>query len=262
MTVRVTRAQLGWPASEAPLQAATKGCKIHYLGSSFVALTHQDCVAEVKRVRVAHLNHPTENYSDIAYSEAVCRHGVRFECRGYGKRTGANGTQELNKGHYAILCLLGNKGDMKPTAEMIAGVRDAVRSYRLNGAGKEIKGHRDGHATACPGDALYALVKLGEFEPKVVTDASPIPKPKPVYAPYPGPKYFFVGRTSKLVTELGKALVKTGYKGYKVGPGPVFSPADRKAVKWFQQKQGWAGKDADGIPGKETWARLKVSPPK
>lgn len=88
------------------------------------------------------------------------------------------------------------------------------------------------------------------------------PKPAPVYAPYPGDRYFYIGRTSKLVTELGKALVKAGYKGYKVGPGPVFTPADRRAVKWFQQKQGWTGSDADGIPGRETWKRLKVAKPK
>lgn len=88
------------------------------------------------------------------------------------------------------------------------------------------------------------------------------PKPAPVYAPYPGAKYFFVGRTSKLVTELGKALVRAGYKGYKVGPGPVFSPADRKGIVWFQKKQGWTGTDADGGVGPETWKRLKVAQPK
>lgn len=87
------------------------------------------------------------------------------------------------------------------------------------------------------------------------------PKPKPVYAPFPGDKYFFYGRTSKLVTEVGKALVRAGYKGYSKGPGPVFSPADRKGVKWFQQKQGWSGSDADGHFGPETWKRLKVAKP-
>lgn len=87
-------------------------------------------------------------------------------------------------------------------------------------------------------------------------------KPKPVYAPFPGDKYFHFGRTSKLVTEVGKALVRAGYKGYKVGPGPVFGPADRKGVQWFQRKQGWTGGDADGHFGPETWKRLKVAQPK
>ena len=89
-----------------------------------------------------------------------------------------------------------------------------------------------------------------------------VAKPAPHYAPYPGDKYFYIGRRSSLVTELGKALVRAGYKGYKQGPGPSFTLADKRAVTWFQKKQGWSGSDADGIPGRETWKRLKVAPPK
>lgn len=90
--------------------------------------------------------------------------------------------------------------------------------------------------------------------------ASPA-KPVPHYAPYPGLSFFKLGRTSKVITELGKALVRAGYKGYKDGPGPVFTKADKAAVQWFQRKQGWSGSSADGIPGPETWKRLKVAPP-
>ena len=86
--------------------------------------------------------------------------------------------------------------------------------------------------------------------------------PAPVYAPFPGASYFFIGRTSSLVTELGKALVRAGWKGYKFGPGPTFTYTDKRAVQWFQQKQGWSGSDADGIPGPETWKRLKVAQPR
>lgn len=90
---------------------------------------------------------------------------------------------------------------------------------------------------------------------------SGVPKPTPVYAPFPGASFFKLGRNSKLITNMGKALVKAGYKGYKVGPGPVFTQADKRAVQWFQKKQGWSGADADGIPGPETWKRLKVAKP-
>lgn len=116
-----------------------------------------------------------------------------------------------------------------------------------------------GH-TGCPGDHIKAqLPAIVERAKRINGDA---PKPTPVYAPFPGPKYFHIGRTSKLVTELGKALVRAGYKGYKQGPGPVFTAADRRGVQWFQQKQGWTGSDADGYPGPETWKRLKVAQPK
>lgn len=89
-----------------------------------------------------------------------------------------------------------------------------------------------------------------------------VAKPAPVYAPFPGDKYFFYGRTSKLVTEVGRALVRAGYKGYKIGPSPVFGPADRKGIKWFQEQHASLRGDADGHFGPLTWKLLKVRPPK
>lgn len=90
----------------------------------------------------------------------------------------------------------------------------------------------------------------------------PVPKPVPHYAPFPGDKYFFYGRTSKLVTEVGKALVRAGYKGYKIGAGPVFGPSDRRGIKWFQTQHAELRGDADGHFGPKTWALLKVAQPK
>lgn len=84
------------------------------------------------------------------------------------------------------------------------------------------------------------------------------PKPSPIYAPFPGASFFRVGRTSGLITAMGRRLVAEGWTGYKFGPGPVFTRTDIKAVAWFQRKQGWTGSDADGIPGPLTWQRLKV----
>lgn len=92
--------------------------------------------------------------------------------------------------------------------------------------------------------------------------SKPTPRPTPVYAPFPGDKYFYYGRTSKLVTEVGKALVRAGYKGYKVGPGPVFGPADRRGIKWFQQNTPQLAGDADGHFGPLTWKLLKVAQPR
>lgn len=88
------------------------------------------------------------------------------------------------------------------------------------------------------------------------------PLPAPIYAPFPGDKYFFYGRTSKLVTEVGKALVRAGYKGYRVGPGPTFGPADRRGVAWFQGQHAELAGDADGHFGPLTWRLLRVGQPK
>ena len=97
--------------------------------------------------------------------------------------------------------------------------------------------------------------------PSPKPEPKPVPKPTPVYAPFPGASFFHIGRTSHIITAMGKRLVAEGWKGYKFGPGPVFTRNDIKAVAWFQRKQGWTGTDANGIPGPETWARLKVPKP-
>ncbi len=90
----------------------------------------------------------------------------------------------------------------------------------------------------------------------------PKPKPKPVYAPFPGKGFFRLGKSHPLITEMGKALIRAGYKGYKVGAGPTFTRADVKAYAWWQRKLGYTGSDADGYPGAASWAKLKVSAPK
>lgn len=247
----VSRSELGWPASAAPSQTdPVLGVKVHYEGTPVPEVEHSKCAGRWTAIRNSHLANTAEGYSDVAYNWAVCNHGVIFEGRGLGKRTGANGSQPLNRSHYAILWMGGTRGVVTPSAKAVTALQEVIRYLRGHGTGKEIKGHRDGYATACPGDALYALVKAGKLEPA--------PKPTPIYAPYPGRSFFKLGRTSKLITAMGKRLVANGYRGYRQGPGPTFTLADKRAVTWFQKKQGWSGEDADGIPGPETWKRLKV----
>jgi hypothetical protein len=212
-------------------------------------------VAEVKAIRTSHLANKEENYSDIAYNLLVCKHGYVFEGRGKRKRTGANGNQDLNRAHYAVCALLGNSGDTHPTPEMVEGIQWSIAYLRGYGAGREIKGHRDGHATSCPGEPLYALVRSGGLEPN---DSPAPPKPKPVYAPFPGSGFFRLGKKHPLVLAMGKSLVREGYKGYKVGPSDTFERGDIKAYAWWQRKLGYEGSDADGYPGKTSWDKLKV----
>jgi len=155
----VTRAALGWPASAAPTQRTAKGVKVHYEGTTVsrsLLDNHDACLALWKNIRNAHLANRAENYSDVAYNYAACPHGYLLEGRGIGRRTGANGNQALNQAHYAILGLLGAKGLTEPTDAMLSAIRDGIELLRKNGAGTEIKGHRDGYATACPGGPLYA----------------------------------------------------------------------------------------------------------
>lgn len=208
----VTRAALGWPPSAAPLQSSTSGVKVHYEGtpvSTRLLTDHTACLAEWKAIRASHLANKTENYSDVAYNYAACPHGYLLEGRGIGRRTGANGNQELNRAHYAIVGLLGSSGLTEPTDAMLHAIRDGIELLRKNGAGSEIKGHRDGFATSCPGGPLYAWVQRGAPRPGTGTapttpteeedmtpeQAKQLKEIRDVLVPYMGWQYDGAGNT-------------------------------------------------------------------
>ncbi|KUO19557.1 peptidoglycan-binding protein [Streptomyces dysideae] len=87
----------------------------------------------------------------------------------------------------------------------------------------------------------------------------PDPKPKPVtYEPFPGAGFFHVGQKSPIITAMGRRLVAEGCGRYEEGPGPEWTEADRRSYAAWQQKLHFRGKDADGIPGKVSWDKLKV----
>ncbi|MFF3318103.1 peptidoglycan-binding protein [Streptomyces sp. NPDC003035] len=76
-------------------------------------------------------------------------------------------------------------------------------------------------------------------------------------APYPGASRFGPGANNAHVTQLGRLLVERGGKKfYSRGPGPRWGEADRRATQAFQRAQGWKGREADGLPGPQTWRLL------
>lgn len=165
----ITRSAMGWPATAARTQPITpRGVKVHYLGDAVSDISHDRCVGRWTGIRNSHLANKEENYADVAYNLAVCQHGYVLEGRGAGYQTGANGNQELNRNHYAIVVLIG--GNTEPTPEAVGALREAIQYLRSRGAGNEIKGHRDGFATSCPGAPLYNLVKSGSLEPSQEDD--------------------------------------------------------------------------------------------
>ncbi|MFD8407169.1 peptidoglycan recognition family protein [Streptomyces anulatus] len=182
----VTRSQLGWPASAAPSQSTARGVKVHYEGtpvSAKLLTNHDACITEWKSIRASHLANTAENYSDVAYNYAACPHGYLLEGRGLRRRTGANGNQALNQQHYAIVGLVGSSGLTEPTDAMLSAIRDGIDLLRKNGAGSEIKGHRDGYATSCPGGPLYAWVQKGAPRPKAEPEKPDTPAPTKPTAP-------------------------------------------------------------------------------
>jgi hypothetical protein len=258
----VTRAQLGWPASAAPTQTSTKGVKVHYEGAPVsveLLEKHHLCIAKWKQIRIDHLANKKENYSDIAYNYGACPHGHLLEGRGLGKRTGANGNQDLNRAHYAICGLVGSEGLTKPTDAMLDAIRDGIELLRGHGAGNEIKGHKDGIATECPGTHLYAWVRKGAPRP----DGSPTaPGPRPVIdvsrviaAATHDPDRSGTPVSYAGVKTVEQALVAEGLLEARFADGHFGTATVQAYVAW-QQRCGFTGADANGIPGQVSLAEL------
>jgi hypothetical protein len=148
--------------------SSTRGVKVHYTGEyedPAIKNDHRKCTGRLRAIQNDHMD--SNGWNDIAYNFLVCDHGYVFEGRGLHHLCAANGPG-LNTDHYAVCGLVGNKGTTQPPTDMLIGLRDAIDHLRSKGgAGKEIKGHRDGYSTDCPGAPLYAWVKKGAPRPSI-----------------------------------------------------------------------------------------------
>lgn len=141
-----------------PLPQA-RGVKVHYVGSHVDARILDDhgiCLTIMRQIQDHHMD--GNGWAHFAYNMAGCPHGRMIIGRGPRVLSAANGAG-LNQGHYAVLALLGATGYRVPTPGLLSAVRDCIDYLRKNGAGNEIKGHRDGYSTDCPGDRLYEWVR-------------------------------------------------------------------------------------------------------
>ncbi|MEV6614273.1 peptidoglycan-binding protein [Streptomyces sp. NPDC051051] len=261
----ITRAEWGARPSRYDLVyiSSTEGTKVHYEGA-YVPKSladpgaHSSCYAHMRDLQAAHLANTKEDYSDIAYNDVVCPHGSVFEGRGVHRRTGANGTATLNSRHYSVCAMLGASGLVQPTDAMLHGLVDAIERNRSAGAaGDDVLGHRDGYATACPGDPLYAWVQAGARRPDGTSTGGGTGGGTGEIARYQvvinGLSYGY-GAHGDHVTTVGEALVARGFGShYQVGPGPDWSDADTENFSDFQVSLGYSGtaphEDADGVPG-------------
>lgn len=152
--------------------ASTRGVKAHYTGGGVSTNTltdHERCRAAMRGYQQGHFNN---GWNDLGYSMWVCNHGYGFG-RGPHVLPAANGPG-LNSGHYAILFLVGTSGVTEPTDAMLYNFHQARHYLMDNGnAGTEIKCHKDGYATSCPGGPITQWVRSGANLPG--TNPSPIP---------------------------------------------------------------------------------------
>ncbi|MFF8013135.1 peptidoglycan-binding protein [Streptomyces sp. NPDC007929] len=136
------------------------------------------------------------------------------------------------------------------------GPRWTDADRRATRAFQAAQGWTGAEADGLPGPHTWELLVTGKG--KDVKDGAVGPPPASHGVPgYPGRAMFRPGANNTYVTQLGTQLVRKGFgRFYRVGPGPIWSEADRRAVEAFQRTQGWRGGAADGYPGPETWRRL------
>ncbi|MGV9771320.1 peptidoglycan recognition protein family protein [Streptosporangium sp. NPDC003464] len=223
---------------------STRGVKVHYTGgqvSPDIVNDHARCVALVRSIQNHHMD--GNGWIDVGYSMLVCPHRKVFEGRGPNHLPAANGSG-LNSGHYAVLGLVGSSGFTQPTDEVLHGILDAVEYLRdKGGAGNEIKGHRDGYSTDCPGGPLYAWVRRG----------APRPGGGPGDPPEPHPS--FPGRVLKYPPVMIGEDVRTWQRqmrtrGWGIDVDGMYGEASREICRAFQREKGLA---ATGAVNRATW---------
>ncbi|WP_457028117.1 peptidoglycan recognition protein family protein [Kitasatospora sp. P5_F3] len=268
----VPRAQWGAvpPSGDWRYIPDAKGVKIHYEGTSVPAdlvADHSRCAGRVRAIQASHMADKDEGWIDLAYSAIVCPHSYVFEGRGAHHQTGANGSASLNRAHYAVCAMVGDSGLTEPTEAMLHGLRDAVEwLQRDGGAGPEIKGHRDGYATSCPGGPLYAWVQAGAPRPGVPAPApAPMPKPTPP-APlpptWPGGPYLRLQSPMLHGENVRRWQQRMRERGWPIDVDGWFGPASAEIARRFQADStahGWP-LGADGIVGPATWTAAWARP--
>lgn len=177
-------------------------------------------------------------------------------------------TVDGNDSFYGFECVnLGNGSDPWPAVQVEAMVKASAAICKFYGwKAESVIGHKEWQYgkidpininMASFRDDVQAVIDGGADSP---SSPKPQPKPRPVYAPFPGVGFFRLGKRHPLITEMGKALIKAGYKA-KYTPTDEFTRADIKAYAWWQRKLKFTGKAADGYPGPESWKKLKVAKP-
>lgn len=165
----VTRAEWGaqYAQGSSRIPGPVYGVTLHWEGPHMGTWPHADCAAKVRVIERYHA--VSKGWAGIAYTLVVCPHGDVFEGRGVGIRSAANGTSNIggNDQWYAV-CYLGGQGDGFTDAGK-QGMRDAVTYLRSKGAGNAVNGHRDHHATECPGQEIYDWLRATDFNTSTTT---------------------------------------------------------------------------------------------
>ncbi|MFE3449613.1 N-acetylmuramoyl-L-alanine amidase [Nonomuraea sp. NPDC059194] len=248
----VTRAE--WrarsPRGQLSSLSSARGVKLHYVGSYVhpdLAKSCSRCLDTVQGIQAYHQD--SNKWTDVAYNLLVCPHGRVFEGRGARIMSAANGPG-LNTGHYAICALLGDRGLIQPTQAMLRGLRDAVAYLQQRGAGREVRGHRDGYSTTCPGPVLYRWLQQG-MPLAGRDDTTPIPR-QPSAPRWPG-RYlqYRYGQAMPRGQDVATWQRRCKQLKYTLVADGIYGPTSAATTRVLQRALGVAD---DGVVGPKTWA--------
>ena len=158
-----------WTDTPRPVSALTRltaprGFAVHWPGitEDRIDATNQARIAaRLESYRRLHVN--GNGWTDIAYQVAFDQAGRAWDARGTAYKSAGNGDQAVNSSHGAVLLLLGD--NESPSDAMVGAVCwwRTTMWLPLFPHATAVVGHRDLHATNCPGTAAYRLVTAGTF---------------------------------------------------------------------------------------------------
>lgn len=189
-----SRAEVGLrPPRSISRRITAEGITVHYGGESpwrGGVFDHNRCPSIWRAWQDFHMD--GRGWADVAYTSGVCPHGHRFEGRGAGVRTAAQGTNAGNQRSLAVVYIAGEGDALTLEAQhAFADEQDRLRQpLRWT--------HDDWHGTACPGVPMRQWAAAG------------FPIPGGVVVPQPGP--IVVPPSVALRRWVGMA--RTGYGGY------------------------------------------------
>lgn len=277
-----TRAEIGLAAPTGTVYTVQPQQRIgffnHYDGASHIQST---TLAEaMEHWRSAQRYHQrTNGWADIGYNYGISQGGHVLEGRGLTK-VGAH-CPNFNLNSWGVQFMIG--GDQKPSDLALAAAVD-LYDYLVASAGHALlkKGHRDGYATACPGNLVYAWVKAGMPRPgnvptgPVVSPKPPVskPAPKPARKPAPGPwrpfplptGYYFGPKSGPKESISGyyshrqdvkNAQIQLQKRGWRIAADGLVGPATLKVFRQFQADQGLL---VDGKFGRISWKAAFENP--
>ena len=134
----------------------------HYIGPGspdFAHQPHSACLKQVRRWQKEHQTKPPPKgpWKDIGYNALVCGHARVIEGRGLEVR--GSHCPDHNRIGFGVQFMVA--GTERPTDAMLGRMRELYDALVELTGPLEMRGHRDGISTECPGDTVYDWVLDG-----------------------------------------------------------------------------------------------------